>query len=333
MPPPYAVILNPASSGGRASRLLRTVESTLSAEGVAFDVEVTRGPGHATELAQEAVDVGREVIVAVGGDGTIHEIAQGMLGPPPGDGPRPSESVPALAVVPVGTGNDFFRMVGAPRKPRKALEVALRGRRSHFDVGLARWEGGWSYFVNLLGVGVDVEVLRRRKAFKRLPGLPQYLAALISAVLRFQPFPIRVRLESMEEIRAPMHLAAVTVGPSAGGGFLLNPGATPDDGLLDLCLVEALSYPEIARYIPRVIRGTHADLDVVELRRFQRGRIDRPGGESFWFQLDGELMERPVKGIDIEVVPRCLPVRVPGPEENGAGEGRGGARSMKGKEP
>lgn len=289
---------------------------------MAFELAMTRGPGHATELAREAVAAQREVIVAVGGDGTVHEIAQGLLDPVH----PPTRSVPSLAVVPIGTGNDFFRMVGASRDPDEALDVALGGRCVRFDVGRARWDGGERYFVNLLGLGVDVEVLRRRRAFGRLPGLAQYLAALLAAVLRFDPFPVRVRLGERgegrtgpvaegvaegEEITRPMHLAAVTVGPSAGGGFLLNPGATPDDGLLDLCLVEALTYPQIARYIPRIIRGTHADLDVVELRRFRRARIDRSNGEPFWFQLDGELMAKPTTSIEIDVMPRSLPVLVP----------------------
>ncbi|MFW6200864.1 MAG: diacylglycerol/lipid kinase family protein, partial [Gemmatimonadota bacterium] len=288
-----------------------------------------------------AVDAGREVIVAVGGDGTVHEIAQGLLGPvqegrPPDER---SDAVPSLAVVPIGTGNDFFRMVGASRDPDEALNVALRGTRSRFDVGVARWDGGHRYFVNLLGLGVDVEVLRRRRAFGRLPGLAQYLAALLTAVLRFEPFSVRIRLdgrgkgegpegeaEDREELVRAMHLAAVTVGPSAGGGFLLNPGATPDDGLLDLCLVEALTYPQIARYIPRVIRGTHADLHVVELRRFRRGRIERSTGQPFWFQLDGELMAEPVPSIEIEVMPGALPVLVPPDSSRQRHRGRDEAR-------
>lgn len=306
--PTVLVILNPASSGGKARSLRRTVEAALDRREVEFDLRITRGPGHAEELAREAVLSRRDLVLAVGGDGTVHEIAQGLLTP---GSPEPDDG-PTLAVVPVGTGNDFFRMVGASRDPEAAVGVALDGESARFDVGRARWAGGERYFVNLLGIGVDVEVLRRRRAFGRLPGLAQYLAALLVAVLRFRPYPIRIRLEDEDEIRGRTHLSAVTVGPSAGGGFLLNPGATPDDGLLDLCFVEALTYPQIARYIPRIIRGTHAHLDVVELRRFRRGRMDRPDGKPFHFQLDGELMPQPVEWIDIEVVPGFLPVRVPG---------------------
>lgn len=311
--PSVLVILNPASSGGRAGRLRRTVEEILSRREVGYEIRVTRGPGHAEELAREAVELRRDMILAVGGDGTVHEIAQGLLTPgSPGAEEGRAEDGPTLAVVPVGTGNDFFRMVGPSRDPETAVAVALEGESVRFDVGRARWEGGERYFVNLLGIGVDVEVLRRRRAFGRLPGLAQYLAALLVAVLRFRPYPIRIRLDDQEEIQGRTHLSAVTVGPSAGGGFLLNPGATPDDGFLDLCFVEALTYPQIARYIPRIIRGTHANLDVIELRRFRRGRMEHPQGRPFHFQLDGELMPQPVKWIDFEVVPGLLPVRVPG---------------------
>lgn len=310
MPPPLHVILNPASCSGKAARKARVVETILRERGAPFRLRITEGPGHAADLARAAADQGAPALVVVGGDGTVHEVANGLLGRPAHpDGPAPGD-LPSLAVVPVGTGNDFFRMVGAPRDPRAALALLDEGRRALFDVGTARWEGGARYFVNLLGLGVDVEVIRRREGFRRLPGLAQYLMALGVAILRFDPIPIRIRLDDGEVIEGPTHLSAVTVGPSAGGGFLLNPGAAPDDGALDLCFVEALSHLEVVRHVPRVIRGTHRELDVVRLRRFQEARIEGVGGVPLDFELDGEVLDARPRWIEVGIEPGRLPVLV-----------------------
>ena len=328
MAPPVRVVLNPASSSGKAGRLRGRIEAFLRERSIAYDFHATRGPGHAVELAADAADDGVRTLVAVGGDGTVHEIARGLLEPRGGTavgGAGNPDDLPTVAVVPVGTGNDFYRMVGTSGEPEEALRVLENGRRRLFDVGLARWDGGSSPFVNLLGVGVDVEVLRRREGVRRLRGLAQYLTALLAALVRYRPLPVRIDIDGGERIEGPSHLAAVTVGPSAGGGFLLNPGATPDDGRLDLCFVQALSYLEVARYLPLVVRGKHEDLDVVRLRRFRRARIERPDGGPLDFELDGELMDRPVSWLEISVVPRSLPVLAPHSEGAGAGAPGAGA--------
>lgn len=313
MPTPVHVILNPTSSSGKAAALERRVRTALRERGVGHRLRTTEARGHATELAVQARVEGARTVVAVGGDGTVHEVANGLLA-----GDTTAEGVPALAVVPVGTGNDFFRMVGGPSDVDATLALVEHGVRTLFDVGRARWAGGSRYFVNLLGVGVDVDVIRRRDAFRRLPGLAQYLTALLVALLRFQPVPLQVRLsddvesgEGDEVIEGRTHLAAITVGPSAGGGFLLNPAAEPADGALDLCWVDALSYLQVLTYLPRVVRGTHETLDVVRLRRFRHGRLERSDGDALEFELDGEVMVERVPWIEVSVEPGRLPVLVP----------------------
>lgn len=306
---PVQVILNPASSSGGGGRLLPQVEARLRARHIEFRLDRTEGPGHAMELAGAAVASGVSRLLVVGGDGTVHEVVNGLLGAEEG------ASLPDIAVLPLGTGNDFYRMVGAPKTLDGAMDMLQWGIPRPFDVGLARWEGGSRWFVNLLGVGIDVEVLRRREGVRRLRGLAQYLVALLQAVAGFTPVPIRIRLEDGEVIEEPTTLAGITVGPSAGGGFLLNPGATSDDGLLDLCFVKALTLPQILRYIPRVIRGTHGNLPVVRLRRFREAVLEAPGPDPFHFELDGERMEEPVHRVDVRVEPARIRVLIPGRAE------------------
>lgn len=306
---PVQVILNPASSSGAGGRMRPRVEARLQARHIPFRLTATRGPGHASDLARQALEDGVSRLLVVGGDGTVHEVVNGLL-----DGDSDSRG-PELAVLPLGTGNDFYRMVGAPRTVDGAMDMLQWGVARPFDVGHARWDGGERWFVNLLGLGVDVEVLRRRAAVQRLSGMTQYLAALLQAVLRFRPVPIRITLDGVEVIEGSATLSGITVGPSAGGGFLLNPGATPDDGLLDLCFVEALTLPQIVRYIPRVIRGTHGGLRVVRLRRFREAVLEAPGPDPFHFELDGELMDEPAHRVEARIVPGRIRVLVPGRAE------------------
>ncbi len=306
MDPILEVIVNPASAGGGGARMVSRIEEGLGRRGVEFRLRRTESPGHATSLAHRAAEEGRERILAVGGDGTIHEIANGILAAGGGA---------SLAVLPTGTGNDFYRMVGAPSDLDAALDTAARGVPRSFDVGLARWDGGERHFVNLFGIGIDVEVLRRREGFRRLPGLTQYLAALLSALVRFRPFAVEVEVEG-ERIRAePTLLSAVTVGPSIGGGFLVSPTAVADDGLLDLCFVAAMSFGRVVRCIPRVIRGTHGDLDEVSLRRARTFRFRSADGRPFHFQFDGDLAPGTTAEVVVEIVPGALKVLVPSGSE------------------
>jgi len=312
-PKHLTVILNPAASSGRGGRLHPRIEAGLASRDIPFTLHRSEAPGHAEALAREAAASGADLILVVGGDGTIHEVANGLL---KGDGVPPP-----IAVVPVGTGNDFFRMVAGKRDVDAALDSLLDGSERSFDVGRARFDGRDVYFVNLLGVGVDVEVLRRRESFPRLKGLPQYLAALVSALFTFRPFSVQVTIRDEAKTGDPdviedrTILMAVTVGPSVGGGFMLNPAASPYDGLLDLFFVKTLGMLKLARYIPKVIRGTHQGVPELLQRQILAAELKRSDGEAFFFEMDGETMPDPVTRLEFEVCPKLLRVVVPGRAE------------------
>lgn len=299
-----AVVLNPAASHGAALRVRPRVEAALRRLGLEFHVAVTEGRGHAAKLAAQAAAEGGEAILVVGGDGTVHEVANGLL-----DG---AATPPPIAVVPVGTGNDFYRMVGAPREVNGAVAVLRSGALRRFDVGRARWSGTSRYFVNLLGVGIDAAVLRHRGLFLPLPGAAHYLGALLAALVRFQPVPLRVRMDGGEKLESRAMIAAITVGPTAGGGLRLTPDASPEDGQFDLCFIEEVRGLRIARILPKVVRGRHAGLREVHLRRFRAATVESPTGEPFPFELDGELADAPVSRLQVELLPGRLPVLVPG---------------------
>ncbi len=300
------VVVNPGSSGGRRRKAVSGLLAALDAASVPREVHHTRGRGHAVQLAREAVARRAGRILIVGGDGTIHEVANGLLADPAGPMPR-------IAVFPAGTGNDFFQMIGGGRSPAEVVAVLEGGAVECFDVGRVRWGNRERAFVNLLGVGVDVEVLRCRSRFSFLPGLAQYLAAFLNALATFRPPDIQIEVAGREDvaISGRTTLAVITVGPSIGGGFKINPAALPADGKLDLCHFPGMKLREISGLVPKVIRGTHGESEIVTMLPAEEIVIRSRGDAPLRFELDGEPIAEPADELRIEVVPAALPILVP----------------------
>lgn len=297
------IILNPASAGGAGKKTAPKVEAALRARGIEFELHTTEAPGHGETLAREAAQRGAEAVLAVGGDGTIHEVANGLL--------SVEGDLPAMGVIPLGTGNDFYRMVGAPKGIEPALDTLAGGYAHPFDVGRVRFGESERFFVNLLGIGIDVAVLERREGVRRLSGLAQYLAALAGALRTFRPVGASASFDAGASVEGRVMIAAVTVGPSIGGGFMLNPGATPDDGKLDMCWIGALNLFQVLRVIPQVIKGTHGTHEAIELRRFASAVLSGANGQALAFELDGEVVRERAATLEIDVVPGRLRVFVP----------------------
>jgi len=285
--------------------MLPKLERALEAEGLAYRTLQTQSAGDGVRIAQQAVAEGARRVLCVGGDGTIHEVVNGLL--------TAGGELPDIGVVPLGTGNDFYRIVGAPKDIGGAIGVLKGGHIRRVDVGKVEWDGQERYFVNLMGVGLDVEVLLRRERVRRLSGMAQYLAALVTAIASFRPVEVEVELAGGEVIREPTMLSAITVGPSVGGGIMLNPTAEADDGLLDLCFIRKLSGLQVLRYVPKVIRGKHEGLDGFHLRKLTHATFRSATGRPMPFELDGELMPAASSAIEISMIPGAVGVFVPGP--------------------
>ena len=302
---PLRVIVNPAASSGRGRRAAEALLQELNGRGLRCETRFTEAPGHASRLAARAARDGVGQLAVVGGDGTIHEVAGGLLD-------SGTDHVPTVAICPVGTGNDFYRMVSPRRGVKELPRLLQEGTVKRFDVGRVRWEGGERVFVNLLGVGVDVEVLRCRARYSRLPGLPQYLMSFLHALARFRPQAVHIEVPGpgRQHIGGKTTLSVITVGPSIGGGFMINPGAQASDGQLDLCHVAAGGLVPILRLVPKVMRGSHEGSPLVTMRRLERAVIRGRDGRSMWFELDGELAPEPAPELRVEVIPGAFPVLV-----------------------
>lgn len=292
------VILNPVAGGGRAGRMAAAIAGELASRGIAADVMLTRARGHAFELAAEAAS-DHELIVAAGGDGTIHEVANGLLSV------EPHRRRARLAVLPIGTGNDFAKLLGGHRLEH-AFDRILRGEPRLLDVGLVRWADQAEYFINGMGTGIDVEVVRQIARPPRFRGVAGYLVGVLRALRVFEPIRARLRVDGTELDRRVM-IVGVGNGVSQGGGFYITPDARPDDGRLDLCVIDEMSLPRVLVTLPQLMRGRHVSHPSVTMMTFERLEIETDA--PLFFQLDGELREPAgVHRLTVEVRRGALPV-------------------------
>ncbi len=280
------------------------LERELIRRGVMFVLEETEYPGHAVELARAAAHRGAPIVVAAGGDGTIHEVANGLLRAR--DDGAPGRS--ALGMIPIGTGNDFVKAALGGKSRKLAYDAIGGGRTRDLDVGRAEWDGGVEYFVNGIGTGIDVEVVRQMRRLPRLHGMVSYMVALVRALARFDAIPLRIRIDG-DAAEQKVMIIAVGNGHCLAGGFHVFPGARPDDGTLDTCVVEELNFLEILRTLPRVMRGKHVGMPKVLMGKATEVEISAVGDEPLFFQLDGELRE-PEDGrvLRVRIEPGALPV-------------------------
>ena len=267
-------------------------------QGWSVEAERTDRPGHGVELAARAVGSGARCVVAVGGDGTVHEVANGLL--QGGGGERA-----ALGVVPIGSGNDFAKLVGLARhSPAHAVRRLVTARTVPFDVGRVLDE----YFVNSAGVGFGAEVVRVRNAMPGLSGFLSYLVPVIRAFARFRPSRLEVRASRFGET-GYMMMVEICNGTTAGGSYRFAPAALPGDGWLDVCVVRRVSLPRFLVAVPRVMRGTHAtmrEVTVFQTRSVTLRSLEGP----LVLHLDGELRQPGARECTVRVEPARLNVLV-----------------------
>jgi diacylglycerol kinase (ATP) len=315
MPPAPAttvVVLNPVSGGGAGRRVRATIERELGRRGVDFEIRVTEGAGHAAALASDAAREGAAVVVAAGGDGTIHEVANGLLNAAPHGA--------ALGAVSVGTGNEFVKVIPGLHPTTRAFDTIAAGASGLVDVGLARWGERAEYFINAMGTGVDVDVARQIQRSRRLPGGLVYLSAVPRALARFRATPLRAWLDGQLVCDAPTMMLAVGNGRSVGGSFRLFPDASPTDGLFDICIIDDVRGFAILRPLVALLRGTHTHMPVVHMHRGRTVEIELPADTPLRFQLDGELRDgNDATRLRLELRPAALRVVTdapPGPERH-----------------
>jgi len=253
-------------------------------------------------LARRAADEGAELLVVVGGDGSVNEVVNGIGG----------RAGIEIAVIPRGTGWDFARSLGLPRKIDRAIEVALSGKTRTIDLGRATyklWAGGEgeSLFANVASAGMSGAIAQRANdTSKAFGGKVSYMWATFAVFARWSSNEITVSVDG-ERRQARMHDVIVANGPYLGGGMKIAPDAKPDDGIFDVLLIGDISKRDLVLTMPKIFRGTHLPHPKAELLRGAQVSVDAP--EPLPIELDGE--QPGTTPVRFEIVPQALRVRVP----------------------
>lgn len=283
--------MNPAAAGGRVGRNWPRIQAELQAAGLDPPLEMTKAPGHATELAAAAARAGAEVIVAAGGDGTICEVTQGLHDAGRG----------VLAILPLGTGNDAARTLGLPLTVAAAARAIRAGKQRRVDL----MKLGDRVVLNAIGIGLLGSINVNAAGIKFVRGIAAYLAAAVGTLFSYTPIQVALDDERFH-YSGGMTILALHNGPTTGGGFRLAPGAIPDDGDLDACLVGPIGIPTRVARLVAALRGTLGDKPGSQLFRFRRLELNT--ATRIPSHLDGNPYYIEPPGTVIEVLPGALEV-------------------------
>jgi diacylglycerol kinase (ATP) len=298
MPARCFIIVNPAAGRGRARRAWETtIRPMLRSGGLLFDEVYEDRPGAAEPLAEQATRDGYETLAAVGGDGTIHEVLNGVLAPQ-------VMRRPALAVIPGGTGNDFARGVGVPKDMITAARLLLDGgRRRLVDVGRVNDR----YYGTISGVGFDAEVAAEVNRWpKWVAGTIVYTAGILKKLITYRCAPTRITIDG-DVLELPLFLIAAANTPWYAGGMFMAPYARPDDGQLEIIIARDLTRVETLGVLPKVFSGAHLEHPKVSHRAGLEIRVESE--VPLAIHADGETVGR-VPAV-FRALPQALEVIVP----------------------
>lgn len=283
--------MNPVAGRGRAGKIWPQVEKVLSSRR-ALSVTFTRQAGETTALAKQAVAEGFKQIIAVGGDGTVNEVVNGIIGAPV-----------EFGLIPLGTGNDFARTLGLPKDPLRAAQVILGGVTRQVDVGYCAGK----HFVNVAGVGFDAMVAQlANREMRFLKGTAAYVASVFATLFTFSPIPVTLTIDGQQRIDQ-VWLVALANGRYFGGGMKITPQAEPDDNQLDICLVGTLSKLALLRFFPTVFSGKHVHNKAVTMLRGHTVTVE--SAKPLPMQVDGEVLAH--TPVTVTLCPHALRVIVP----------------------
>lgn len=292
-------LVNPASANGSTGRQWPVLARRAAELGLRGDALLSERPGHLTELAAQAVEAGATQLAIVGGDGTVYEVVNGVL--------RAGGGEVELAVLPRGTGRDFARSLGLPKRFDDAVRVALEGHVRTIDAGRATFHHGEAWFANFAGAGISGAIARDANASsKALGGRASFMVSTVKVFARWGSARVEARVDAESRSGRMFEIVAMN-GPYAGGGMRLAPDAALDDGLLDCVLFGDVTKLDFLTTFPKIYSGRHLAHPKIELLR--GSSISVESDPPLPVVLDGE--QPGTTPARFEIVPRALRVRVP----------------------
>jgi YegS/Rv2252/BmrU family lipid kinase len=297
-------LVNPASANGSTGRRWPELARRAAARGLTGEALLSERPGHLSELAREAVAGGATSLVVVGGDGTVHEVVDGLASTGAGGDVE-------LGVVPLGTGRDFARSLRIPKRLDDALDVVRDGRLRTVDIGRATYMRGdgeaHAHFANFAGAGISGAIAdRANRTTKAFGGRLSFIWATLAVFSRWQPTEMTVEIDG--DRRQVLLLEALAMnGDYTAGGMWVAPEASLEDGTFDVVLIGNFSKAEFTTTFPKIYRGTHVSHAKVEIVRARELRVDAP--TPLPIVLDGE--QPGTTPVRFELLPGALRVRAP----------------------
>lgn len=304
-PDEVVFLVNPASANGSTRRRWPEIARRAADAGLSGPALLSERPGQIAELAQRACEEGATLVVAVGGDGTVHEAVNGLMRVEPG-------ARAELATLPRGTGRDFARSLGIPARVDDALRIARDSAARILDVGRSSyvaWDGspGDSYFANFAGAGISGAVAARANtSSKALGGRVSFFWATTAVFMRWRNSEFEIEVDGERRSGRMLEVIAA-IGNQLAGGMRLTPEADPSDGLFDVILIGDVTKLDFMRTLPKIYRGTHLPHPRAELIRARRLRVET--AVPLPVALDGE--QPGTTPLALEVVPGALRVRAP----------------------
>ena len=298
--PRIKVIVNPAARGGRTARQWPAISELLKRNDISFDYSVTEGPGHGIDLAKEAVNAGYETIVAVGGDGTVNEVTNGIVD---NDG----KGRATLGIICTGTGRDCIRSLNIPYDIGKACQLLADRDCADIDIGRAEFRDGGRktrrYYINTAALGFASAVAERTRCFKSLGGTVPFLIAFSAVFVSYKAKDMAIDIDGRIRQERSL-LVTANNGRYFGGGMKITPDADPCDGLLDIVTVKDVNKLRLLYNFPKLYRGTHITHPMVDV--YKAKFVGVQTSDSLLLQLDGEIVGKAPAGFSI--IPSALRV-------------------------
>ena len=302
------VIVNPESNKGKTRKKWKHIKEGLKSFLKEFKYEFTEKPLQATEISRYAIKEGTELIVGVGGDGTMNEIANGFY-----ENQRIINPEASLGIVPSGTGCDFTRSLNIPSKLKKALEVITQAPSALIDVGRARFKGHSGkeeerFFINVADFGIGGEVVNKVNQSRMRRKASSYLRCLISTFVTYKNKKLRIRIDDEELPMDEYLVGTVSNGRIFGKGMKIAPNAKLDDGLFDVVLIKGMKMFEFFRNVWRIYTGSHLSHPKISLIRGRK--VEAFAGEDendVLIEIDGEQLGK--LPATFEIIPRNFLVK------------------------
>ena len=301
----YFVSVNPNSGAGKAGKDWPKIKDKLSQAGIEFEFAISTKHRENIDQVSQAIKDGYRKIIGVGGDGTLHHIVNAIFAQD-----AVSSTDIEVALISIGTGNDWVRHYNIPTNYDKAIKLILKGKTDLQDIGTLLYEDGSKkeYFMNFVGIGYDAYVVEHTVDLKKY-GQSAYLYGLVQCLFKFEAQELKIEVDGKEILHGDVYMMIAGLGKYAGGGMKLSKDALINDGYFDLTIGKDLSKKEIIFMVHKLFNGNYVTHEKVETMRCKHIKVSPTNKDIVKAEADGELVGN--GSFEVSIIEKALKVIVP----------------------